>query len=432
MFIAIGFAAMWANFKSCFARAYIFALLSALFALPAHAQIVDPRDYSGLRMWVDANDVNGTGVQPANGTTVTTWADKSGLGNSLTATAGVAPTFQTTGFDGINPALRFASGKYMARANPFSSATQNAITVFFVLANDTLTSNSAVSLNGDTASSSYPNGRYLFHTPWGDNNVYFDAGDCCGARRLTGPFPNALTATTLYTGQSDSVTGTQLLRIDGAAFRAGTSALSVTVSGGVRLSAVAGGSFGSFDGRFAEIVLYDRALSLTEIQNVECYLLEKWKPAAMPASCKPSLTVTKTSATWNDGVNRPFNIPGNDVTYTLTVTRGPGVRLSNNSVFAVDSLPATLSFYNGDADGAGPGTQPILFSGVGSGLSFNYATDIAYSNAVAAPTSFAACTYTPTAGYDPNVRHICFNPKGYFTSGSNSASVQFQFRARIP
>lgn len=396
----------------------------------AQAQIIDPQDYSGLVFWVDANDVNGNGVQPASGASVTTWVDKSGAGHNLTAPALNAPTFLPTGFDALNPGLRFPSGSFMARANPFAGTTQTAITVFFVLANNTSTNNSAVSLNGDTATSAYP-GRYLFHAPWGDNNVYFDAGDCCGARRLTGPFPNALTATTLFTGQSNSATGGQLLRIDGAAFRSGTGALAVGVSGGIRLSATAGGGFASFDGRFAEIVLYDRALSLAEIQNVECYLLEKWKPASMSASCRPTLSVNKTSALWDDGVRPLFYIPGNDVTYSISVSRGPGVRVGNNSVFVVDSLPATVTFFNGDADGAGPGTSAVNFSGAGSGMTFTYATDVGYSNSAIAPASFGACTYVPVAGYDAAVKHICFNPKGYFTSGATSSNFTLSFRARI-
>lgn len=33
-------------------------------------------DIPNLAFWVDAKDVNGTGVQPLNGALVSTWADK--------------------------------------------------------------------------------------------------------------------------------------------------------------------------------------------------------------------------------------------------------------------------------------------------------------------------------------------------------------------
>jgi len=59
--------------------------------------------------------------------------------------------------------------------------------------------------------------------------------------------------------------------------------------------------------------------------------------------------------------------------------------------------------------------------------------DIRYSDAITAPASFAACTYTPNAGYDENVRHICFNPKGRLKAGSLETNTDFEvsFRVRI-
>ncbi len=408
---------------------------AGLLAQPAAAQITNPRDYSGLVLWTDANDVNGNGVQPANGATVSTWVDKSGTGHNLTSAVSTAPSFQTTGFDSVNPGLRFTTGKTMAGANPFGTSWQNAITFFFIAANNTATNNGAFSLNGNNDGyNAYPNpgGRYSMHIPWASNNtIFFDAGGCCGSHRLQGPYPSTstITDTMLYVGQSDGTTGNLLLRVNGSPFASATTASQVDVSGGVFLSANVG--FASFDGRFGEIIVYNRALSLSEIQYVECYLLEKWKPSYMPSSCKPAVTMSKSSTPWDDGVNPVYNLPGNDVTYTITVNRGPGVRIGRDSVFAYDAVPANMTFYNGDADGAGPGTTPVLFSGAGSGLTFTYATDARYSNAASPPANFAACTYTPTAGYDVNVRYVCLNPKGYFSSGGATSSITFTFRARI-
>ena len=91
-----------------------------------------------------------------------------------------------------------------------------------------------------------------------------------------------------------------------------------------------------------------------------------------------------------------------------------------------------MEFFNGDIDGAGPATGPVIFTQTGSGLTITPATDLRYSNLVAVPANFAACTYTPVAGYDPAVRHICFNPKGAMLSGGAPApSFSVQFRARI-
>lgn len=69
----------------------------------------------------------------------------------------------------------------------------------------------------------------------------------------------------------------------------------------------------------------------------------------------------------------------------------------------------------------------------GATLTYAAATDLKYSNLVAAPASFAACTYVPTLNntYDPAIRHICVNPKGVLASGSPAPGFNLQFRARI-
>lgn len=151
--------------------------------------------------------------------------------------------------------------------------------------------------------------------------------------------------------------------------------------------------------------------------------------------CNPQAGVkmTKSSANYNDGVNPLFNLPQTDVLYTLNITNDKSASLSNNSVFIVDPLPSQVTFYNGDADGSGPGTTPVIFTDNGSGLTFNYATDVRYSNAAVAPTSFAACTYTPSIGYDANVKHICINPKGTMLGQTSTSTPGFTvtFRTRI-
>ena len=48
-------------------------LLLAGVTAPAHAQISAPSDVLNLVFWVDAQDVNGTGSQPANGAVISTW-----------------------------------------------------------------------------------------------------------------------------------------------------------------------------------------------------------------------------------------------------------------------------------------------------------------------------------------------------------------------
>jgi uncharacterized repeat protein (TIGR01451 family) len=145
-----------------------------------------------------------------------------------------------------------------------------------------------------------------------------------------------------------------------------------------------------------------------------------------------SLTSVKSSTIYNPLSTSPFAIPGNDVLYTITVANTGSASTDANSVFVVDTLPSALTFFNGDIDGAGPATGAITFDQTGTGLTFNATNDLRYSNIAAAPANLAACTYSPLAGYDPAVRHICLNPKGaMLSSGSAAPQFSIQLRARI-
>lgn len=146
----------------------------------------------------------------------------------------------------------------------------------------------------------------------------------------------------------------------------------------------------------------------------------------------PNLAVSKTVVVATLGSTSAYAVPGNDVQYTITAQNLGLGRVDNDSIVLIDRLPAELTFYNGDVDGGGPATGPVDFTqGAGTGLTFTLATDLGFSNAVAPPANFAACSYTPAAGYDANVRHICLNPKGAMRGGAPTKSFSVTFRAKI-
>lgn len=405
---------------------FILMLIAVLPSI-SHAQIADPTDVGNLVFWVDAQDVNGNGIQPNNGDAITTWVDKSSGSNNLSRVAGTI-TYEENGFDSVNPSLRFPTTAQMAGGNPFSSDVQDEITIFFVNQEVVRTANFSVSLNGTNTSSSSTDGRFSFHTPWSNGTIFFDAGGCCGDTRLEGATPNIIGETTLYTGLNDQPGSQQLLRVDGLPFRNDATSQNANVSRGINL-----GLLGSrvYNGRFAEIVIYDRALSLSEIQDVECYLLAKWKPSAALSGCISGLSATKTSAAIDTTGLGEFNIPENDVLYQIDVSKTAGAGFSNNSILVVDSLPDNVSFFNSDIDGSGPETNPISFTQTGSSLIFTYGTDVAFSDGATAPADFTDCAYIPDPGYDPDVRHICINPKGTMQGANSTSSFQIMFRARI-
>lgn len=145
----------------------------------------------------------------------------------------------------------------------------------------------------------------------------------------------------------------------------------------------------------------------------------------------PLLSALKTVSMVGTSGNARFAIPGNDVYYTLTITNSGDGTVDTDSLFISDPIPTDVEFYNGDMDGAGPATGAVYFTQSGAGLAFTLGTDVRYSNAVAKPASFGACSYAPAAGYDPNVRHLCLSPKGKMLAGDPDPTFSAQFRARI-
>lgn len=141
--------------------------------------------------------------------------------------------------------------------------------------------------------------------------------------------------------------------------------------------------------------------------------------------------IMKTSSIIDNTGLGQFAIPGNDAVYTITVTNSGTGPSDTDSTFVLDSLPPEVEFFNGDMDGVGPATGPAYFTQNGAGLSFDEATDLKFSNTMLPPTVFANCTYVPATGYDPTVRHICFNPKGAMQSGETAPSFTFQLRVRL-
>ena len=122
-------------------------------------------------------------------------------------------------------------------------------------------------------------------------------------------------------------------------------------------------------------------------------------------------------------------VPGTDVEYTLTASNNGSAPA--RELFFTDTLPPEVELFTGDL--AGPGSGPVTLASTNSGLSLA-SGDIAFSDSALAPGSFAACTYTPTAPYDPAVRHLCIRPSGVLKGGSlesTTPQATFRFRTRV-
>ena len=141
-----------------------------------------------------------------------------------------------------------------------------------------------------------------------------------------------------------------------------------------------------------------------------------------------TLTLVKTSNVISDPVNgttNPKAIPGAIVQYSILVTNTGPTAVDSNSVLLIDSLPTQMA--------VGTAATPTFTQGTPtSGLTFTASTDIKYSNAASAPTTYAGCTYTPTSAYDPAVKFVCINPKGGMAgSGGTPPSFTISIQAQM-
>ncbi|MEI6641245.1 MAG: hypothetical protein WCL10_04360 [Novosphingobium sp.] len=141
-----------------------------------------------------------------------------------------------------------------------------------------------------------------------------------------------------------------------------------------------------------------------------------------------TLTLVKTSSVLSDPINgstNPKAIPGAIVQYSILVSNTGPTAVDNNTVLLIDALPSQML--------VGTAATPTFTQGSPtSALTFTASTDIKYSNAASAPTTYAGCTYTPTTAYDAAVKFICVNPKGTMAGSSGTPpSFTISFRAQM-
>jgi hypothetical protein len=226
-----------------------------------------PADLTGLKVWLDASTLALT-----NGAAVTSWPDASGAGSTPTGAAGTEPLFQTAVLNGL-PIVRFPPARLMSfAANPMTGAAAGtAVTVQKSVADGGVD-------NGALLQGFGSHGQQEFQ-PFGDGTIYHGFGST--TRQMVGNPAATLVAFRVHT----VVTGAAVWRyyLDGGAPFYATATNTVGWAAGTpSLSRV--GTLYAFDGDAAEIIIYNRALTTAELDQVGAYLAAKWGVAWSPVS----------------------------------------------------------------------------------------------------------------------------------------------------
>lgn len=124
----------------------------------------------------------------------------------------------------------------------------------------------------------------------------------------------------------------------------------------------------------------------------------------------PNITVAKTSAPVA-GTLGAYNLPGNDLTYTLTVTNSGASPVDAGTINLIDMLPANTLFRNTVISGG----LPFSIAPGASGITLA-AGAASYSN-----NGGSTWAYTPASGYDAAVNALKIVPSGTMAANSSFA-----------
>ena len=220
--------------------------------------LFQPTSITGCQLWLDGADVNGNGIQPVNGSTVSTWTDKSGLGNNATNVGSIIYSNNSLSWN--------ATGVYF-KGN--MTITTNTLALFIVA--------NVVSLG---------NGRWLFSASTNSSTNNFGnlqsftmatTGSSIRAYRNN----SSLSIATLPIGSSfimaDIFDGT-----NNTIVMNGTGATPVSNTGNFGIGFYEVGSSiteelaVAFNGSYQEVIVYNSAPTTAQRQQIEGYLAWKW------------------------------------------------------------------------------------------------------------------------------------------------------------
>lgn len=222
-----------------------------------------PPDIADLSLWLDASTLALT-----DGAAVSEWRDRSTNGYHVTqATSTAQPTFRADAKNGL-PAVDFDGGDSLARTTAMiTNATDGTSTAFAVVKPDVVSAGTRLIVNNDGGSGT-TRGPQILRQDAANVTIVSNRSavtDSAGAAMVAGNWhtietiQNTTSVEALLDGTGNGATAVTLNNVTAQVLRVGTYAGSL-----------------NFDGMMGEIVIYARALSADERNQVRAYLTAKW------------------------------------------------------------------------------------------------------------------------------------------------------------
>lgn len=225
---------------------------------PPATTTFNPLQVSGLNAWFDGADPLGTGVLPAENSTLATWSDKSGNGRN--ASGGVSPTFVSGGvsFDGFST--------YLTMSVPYSSN----YSVFLVATNTTNTTAGSwfFARRGLLPTGTYPGFVQGFT---GTISLDWQEGNGTSRGRISTTPTSPFLASVDHT-QLSSVTG----YYNGSQAFTSLTPSTYATNAWDTLGTNSNGTLNYYGGTMKEIIFYSNVVGSQDRRRIEGYLAWKW------------------------------------------------------------------------------------------------------------------------------------------------------------
>jgi hypothetical protein len=256
--------------------------------LPVSSGTFTPASIPGLIAWYKA-DNDGTNVftdtgcssSATNNSLVACWKDKSGNGyNCFQSTSADRPTYLTAGLGG-NPTIEFIASSLTGCISAAGVVFGTGVSAsgFFAGTMTSSASSFANAMNYCGPSSSACNSSGDVNFAFRDNST--DAL-CPGKGAISGAGCPSISLSTLIRFGSVANGSTLTPYLNGVAGTAGSGSDNAANSGCVSIGNGAancvynGNGFNSWDGAISEIVIYNTALTPTQISQLDAYFTSRW------------------------------------------------------------------------------------------------------------------------------------------------------------
>jgi hypothetical protein len=288
-----------------------------------------PTSITGCSLWLDAADSSSiTGT-----TTVTAWADKSGLGNS--------PTFGTNkpSFIGNYIDTENSNVDFIIPISTINRISGQGGVLFFVFADKQTNSNYPALFSDGT-----PINRFY-------QILLNSYGYEVGGNKLSQTGLNAMNTTNFIIYAFSYITGSSIIvRVNGSEIIS-SSSYAPNPSGQIYIGKDGWGD-GTGNLKLNEILFYKNTLTTTQIQTVESYLAQKWSLKSSLVAGHPGLTTTvygtvAAAPTVRQKI-RVLPPPAPLVSYTQAFAY-----TGANQTFAVPATTTSITVYMWGAGGGG-------------------------------------------------------------------------------